>query len=104
MIQLVGKLHQAGRIPNLHHVCGVFGCVHQNDSAFHAILGNQHHVNNPLVYFSLGYISITLVLVAAVQSVISLKIAGRILDKLRSINARHPRHGLFLPKGIKVQF
>ena len=27
LIQLVGKLHQAGRIHNLHQVCGVFGCV-----------------------------------------------------------------------------
>ncbi len=25
-IQLVGKLHQAGKIHNLHQVCGVFGC------------------------------------------------------------------------------
>ena len=25
-IQLVGKSHQAGKIHNLHQVCGVFGC------------------------------------------------------------------------------
>ncbi len=27
LIQLVGNLHQAGKIHNLHQVCGVFGCV-----------------------------------------------------------------------------
>ncbi len=27
LIQLVGKLHQAGKIQNLHQVCGVFGCL-----------------------------------------------------------------------------
>ena len=27
LIQLVGKLHQAGKIYNLHQVCGVFCCV-----------------------------------------------------------------------------
>ena len=27
LIQIVGKLHQAGKIHNLHQVCGVFGCV-----------------------------------------------------------------------------
>ena len=29
-VQLVGKLHQAVKIHNLHQVCGVFGCVSQN--------------------------------------------------------------------------
>ncbi len=27
-IQLVDKLHQAGKIHNLYQVCGVFGCVY----------------------------------------------------------------------------
>ncbi len=27
LIQLVGKLHRAGKIHNLHQVCGVLGCV-----------------------------------------------------------------------------
>ena len=27
LIQLVGNLHQAGKIHNLRQICGVFGCV-----------------------------------------------------------------------------
>ena len=27
LIQLVDKLHQAGKMHNLHQVCGIFGCV-----------------------------------------------------------------------------
>ena len=30
LIQLVGNLHQASKIHNLHQVCGIFGCGAQS--------------------------------------------------------------------------